>query len=75
MIDSFRDRAATIRSQLMGDALAEANLSPEGHIAVQNSLTQKGFMQNRVKSYGVSADGQYGPNTRAAIALVGMVEP
>jgi peptidoglycan hydrolase-like protein with peptidoglycan-binding domain len=67
VVDSFRDRAATMRRQLTGDALAESNLSPEDHIAVQEALTQKGLMQNRIRSYGISADGQFGPNTRAAI--------
>lgn len=67
VIDAFRDRARLIRSKLTGDALAESNLSPEDHIAIQEALTQKGFMQNRVKGYGANADGQFGPNTRSAI--------
>jgi hypothetical protein len=67
VIDAFRDRARLIRSKLTGDALAESNLNPEDHIAIQEALAQKGFLQNRVKSYGASADGQFGPNTRSAI--------
>jgi len=56
-----------MRSKLTDDALAESNLSPEEHISIQEALTQKGFMQNRVKGYGANADGQFGPNTRSAI--------
>jgi hypothetical protein len=52
VIGAFRDRAGTMRRQLMGDALSESNLSPEEHIAIQEALARKGFMQNRVKSYG-----------------------
>jgi peptidoglycan hydrolase-like protein with peptidoglycan-binding domain len=67
VIDAFRNRASLMRSKLTDDALAESNLSPEEHISIQEALTQKGFMQNRVKGYGANADGQFGPNTRSAI--------
>jgi hypothetical protein len=64
VISAFHNRAAAIRARLTGDALVESNLSPEGHIEIQTALAQKGFLQNR---NGGSADGQFGPNTRAAI--------
>jgi hypothetical protein len=67
VIDLYRNHASEMRSRLTGDALTEANLSPEDHIAVQEALAQKGFMQNRNKKYSVKADGEFGPNTRYAI--------
>ncbi|MGY3240040.1 peptidoglycan hydrolase-like protein with peptidoglycan-binding domain [Bradyrhizobium sp. USDA 4448] len=67
VVEAFRERANVIRAKLTGDRLREAQLSPEEHIAVQQALITKGFMQNRVKAYGASADGQFGPNTRVAI--------
>jgi peptidoglycan hydrolase-like protein with peptidoglycan-binding domain len=63
----FHKRAAALRARLTGDALFESQLSPEEHIEIQTALAQKGFLQNRIRSYGASADGQFGPNTRAAI--------
>jgi peptidoglycan hydrolase-like protein with peptidoglycan-binding domain len=67
VIAAFHNRAAEIRARLTGDALVESNLSPEEHIEIQTALAQKGFLQNRNQKYGASADGQFGPNTRAAI--------
>ena len=67
VIGMFHNRAEELRRRLMGDALAELNLSPDEHIDIQAALARKGFLQNRVRSYGANADGQFGPNTRSAI--------
>jgi peptidoglycan hydrolase-like protein with peptidoglycan-binding domain len=67
VISMFHNRAATLRGRLTGDALAESNLSPDEHIEIQVALASKGFLQNRVRSYGANADGEFGPNTRSAI--------
>jgi hypothetical protein len=67
VIAAFRNRAAMLRSKLKGDALAESNLSPEEHKEIQVALIEKGFLRNRFRDYGANADGQFGPNTRAAI--------
>lgn len=48
-------------------ALAESNFTPDEHIDTQVALARKGFLRNRVRAYGASPDGQFGPNTRAAI--------
>jgi peptidoglycan hydrolase-like protein with peptidoglycan-binding domain len=67
IVSAFHNRAAALRSRLTGDALTESNLSPDNHIDIQAALARKGFLQNRVRGYGANADGQFGPNTRAAI--------
>jgi hypothetical protein len=67
VIAAFRNRAAMLRSKLKGDALAESNLSPEAHKETQAALIKKGFLRSRFRDYGANADGQFGPNTRAAI--------
>ena len=67
VVNAFHNRAATLRSRLTGDALAESNLSPDEHINIQVALARKGFLQNRIRGYGANADGQFGPNTRLAI--------
>ena len=67
VIAAFHNRAAALRSRLTGDALIESNLSPEEHKDIQVVLFRKGFLQNRIGSYGANPDGQFGPNTRAAI--------
>jgi peptidoglycan hydrolase-like protein with peptidoglycan-binding domain len=67
VISEFHNRAAALRSRLTGDALAEANLSPDEHVDIQVALARKGFMLNRIRDYGANADGQFGPNTRSAI--------
>ena len=67
VISMFHDRAAVLRGRLRGDALAESNLNPDEHIEIQVALARKGFLQNRNRSYGANADGQFGPNTRSAI--------
>ena len=65
--NAFRRRAAELRTRLSGDALLEAKLSPEEHVAIQEALARRGLLQNRQATYGVNMDGQFGPNTRAAI--------
>jgi hypothetical protein len=67
VIAAFHNRAAMLRSKLKGDALAESKLSPEEHIDIQAALIRKGFLRNRFRDYGANDDGQFGPNTRAAI--------
>jgi hypothetical protein len=67
VINAFHNRATALRGRLTGDALIESNLSPEEHIDVQVALAQKGYLQNRIRGYVANADGQFGPNTRAAI--------
>ena len=67
VISAFHNRATALRGRLTGDALIESNLSREEHIDVQVALAQKGYLQNRIRGYGGGADGQFGPNTRAAI--------
>lgn len=67
VVKMFHDRATALRSRLTGDALAESNLTPDEHIDIQVALDRKGFLQNKIRSYGASADGQFGPNTRLAI--------
>ncbi len=56
-----------LRAKLQGDALAESQLTPEQHIEIQAALDQQGFLRKRVQHYGTSLDGEFGPNTRAAI--------
>ena len=67
VVRMFREHARQLRQKLRGDALNEANLSPEEHMDIQNALIRKGFLQNRIRRYGATADGQFGPNTRLAI--------
>ena len=67
VVAAFHNRAAMLRSKLKGDALAESKLSPEEHMQIQAGLIEKGFLRNRFRDYGANADGQFGPNTRAAI--------
>ena len=56
-----------VAGQLQGDALSESRLTPEKHIEIQQALIVKGLLQNQVQKYRANADGQFGPNTRAAI--------
>jgi peptidoglycan hydrolase-like protein with peptidoglycan-binding domain len=67
VISAFHNRAAALRARLTDDALIESKLSPEEHKEIQTALAKKEFLQNRNRSYGASIDGQFGPNTRAAI--------
>ena len=64
---AFHGRAAALRSQLSGDALAESKLSPEEHARIQLSLSQRGLLQ-------LEADGEFGTTTRQAIKLFQLAE-
>ena len=55
-----------LRSRLKGDALAESRLSPEQHVELQASLTEKGFLRSGQIGSGTH-DGEFGPITRSAI--------
>src|ERR1700722_2731539 len=60
VLAAYRKRAAGYRSQLDGDAVAEAHLSPEQHAQIQQSLIAQGFMDDK-------PDGEFGAITRSAI--------
>jgi hypothetical protein len=60
VIITYRIRANALRSKLTGDALAEVKLSPEQRADIQARLGSIGFLADR-------SDGEFGPNTRAAI--------
>jgi peptidoglycan hydrolase-like protein with peptidoglycan-binding domain/uncharacterized protein YecT (DUF1311 family) len=60
VLDAYRTRASEYRAKLKGDALAEANLSPEQRVGIQNALLALGFFNGY-------ADGEFGPVTRRAI--------
>ena len=49
VINAFHNRAAALRGRLTGNALAEANLSPDEHVDIQVALARKGFLQNRLR--------------------------
>ena len=59
--DAYGSRARVYRSQLEGDALAEAYLSKDERIRIQARLTELGYYPN------VRPDGLFGPMTREAI--------
>jgi peptidoglycan hydrolase-like protein with peptidoglycan-binding domain len=67
VIRAFHGRAAALRSQLSGDALAESRLSPEEHARIQLSLGQRGLLQ-------LEPDGEFGATTRQAIKLFQFAE-
>jgi uncharacterized protein len=60
VLAAYHSRAASYRSQLRGDALAESHLTPEQHAQIQQSLISMGLLSD-------SPDGEFGPNTRVAI--------
>ena len=60
VLTAYHKRAASYRSRLAGDALAESRLSPEQHARIQQSLIALGYLTD-------SPDGEFGSNTRAAI--------
>jgi uncharacterized protein len=60
VLAAYHSRAAVYRSQLAGDALAEARLSPEQHGKIQQSLLAKGLLTG-------NPDGEFGSVTRSAI--------
>ncbi|MGY3489634.1 peptidoglycan hydrolase-like protein with peptidoglycan-binding domain [Bradyrhizobium sp. USDA 4011] len=67
VISAFNARTAILRARLSRDALLESKLTPEQHIEIQQALIIKGLLRNRVQKYRATPDGQFGPNTRAAI--------
>jgi hypothetical protein len=60
VVGAFHKRAEQYRSQLSGDALAEAILAPEEHAEIQKALIELGLLND-------VADGEFGPLTRSAI--------
>ena len=66
LINAYHARAATLRSKLTGDALAESRLSPEQRIKLQEALSEKGFLRSDQIGPGTH-DGEFGPITREAI--------
>jgi uncharacterized protein len=60
VLAAYHKRAASYRSRLAGDALAECHLSLEQHAKIQQSLINTGYLTD-------SPDGRFGSNTRAAI--------
>ena len=60
VLSAYHKRAASYRSQLDGDALAESRLTPEQRAAIQQSLVRLGYLNN-------SPDGEFGSVTRSAI--------
>jgi hypothetical protein len=67
VIDAYHNRAAQYRRNLHGLALAEARSTLEHRIQIHEALFDKGFMKPRFKGYSPKPDGEFGPNTRAAI--------
>jgi peptidoglycan hydrolase-like protein with peptidoglycan-binding domain len=66
LIKAYRARAAMLRSNLTGDALAESRLRPEQRVKLQEALAEKGFFRPDEIGSGTH-DGQFGPITRKAI--------
>ena len=60
LINAYRARAKMLQSRLSSDALAETKLEPEQRAAIQTRLISLGLLSGE-------PDGQFGPNTRAAI--------
>jgi TPR repeat protein/uncharacterized protein len=60
ILSAYQNRASGYRNQLNEDALAESRLTPEQHAKIQQSLVTLGFLDD-------TPDGEFGPNTRAAI--------
>lgn len=59
-LNEFHARAASLRAQLSGDALAESRLTPEQHADIQLVLIGRGLLSS-------PPDGEFGNDTRAAI--------
>jgi hypothetical protein len=66
VLNAYRTRVAMLRSRLTGDALAEARLSPEAHVQIQQALFEKGFLSSDQVGFATH-DGEFGPVTRKAI--------
>jgi len=67
VVSVFHQEAASLRSKLRGDALAESNLGPDEQVAIEQALIDHKFMQNSVKGYTTETERQFGPSTRLAI--------
>ncbi|MHC2519034.1 peptidoglycan-binding protein [Bradyrhizobium diazoefficiens] len=59
-VKEFHSRAASLRAQLSGDALAESRLTPEQHAEIQLALIGRGLLSS-------PPDGEFGNDTRIAI--------
>jgi peptidoglycan hydrolase-like protein with peptidoglycan-binding domain len=66
VLNAYHARAAVLRSKLTGDALAEAQLSAEQHVALQYALEERGFLRPDQIGAGTH-DGEFGPVTRQVI--------
>jgi peptidoglycan hydrolase-like protein with peptidoglycan-binding domain len=66
LINAYHARTAMLRSKLSGDALAEARLSTEQRVKLQEALADKGFLRPDQVGPGTH-DGEFGPITRKAI--------
>jgi len=60
VVSAYRGRAKALQSELKGDALAEARLTPEQRTEIQARLISLGHLSGE-------PDGEFGPKTRAAI--------
>jgi predicted aspartyl protease/peptidoglycan hydrolase-like protein with peptidoglycan-binding domain len=60
VLSAYHKRANSYRRQLSDEAVAESRLTPEQHLQIQQSLVTMGFLND-------TPDGEFGPNTRAAI--------
>ena len=60
VVRAYQARVSALRSQLRGDALAEARMTPEQRATIQSALIARGQLAGE-------ADGEFGSNTRAAI--------
>lgn len=60
VVKAYRDRAASYRARLSGEALAEATMPPDRHKQVQEALIGLGLLKGK-------AEGVFGRLTRSAI--------
>ena len=64
LVSEYHSRAKMLRATLKGDALAESRLSAVQHVAIQDALAARGFLDSRGPG---THDGEFGPATRNAI--------
>jgi len=62
LLAHFDQERGRLLNRLSGDAMDEAQLSPEKTVAIQRALKEKGFLAAKE-----AIDGVFGPATRAAI--------
>jgi peptidoglycan hydrolase-like protein with peptidoglycan-binding domain len=60
VVAAYRNRSNAYRTKLVGDALAEANFSPQRHKQIQDALGVLGFLKGK-------SEGVFGRQTRTAI--------